>query len=751
MLNKYILFISLVLICNRVDAQIDYEYLRNTKDIPTEFLGDQIDTKVVYDEIDKEKVKDNDRLFSEFQVSNNFSLKNLYNGGLVLYSGPVYDYVNKVAQKIIDQDKSIQRNIRVFIILDPTVNAMALNSGDIFVNVGLIAHLQNEAQLAYILCHEFIHYKEKHIFDRVKETEKVKKDASSYKLYNEQDINLYLNKYSRENESEADRLGFGLFIKSGYSFKEALSALELLKYADFPFENVELKRSDFETTYLKLPQSYFKDNRSEIFLKDFYNDTTRTHPNIGQRKQSVNTLIRIEKSQSPEALFLVGESEFKVIRESCRYELSTLYLMDRDYIASLYNTIILLKDNPNSLYLNRCLIKAYSYLQNVNNNNRISILVANPKKVQGETQKMHFLFSKLTKEEFNAFCLKKSWEIYKKFPEDNEIKIYTSEVTKDFVKYVSTSITYFEPQEKYNDSIITSYYAADTIGINSVGNKYGKSTKKVKKSTTLNKGFAPYVMADMLNYKPFTDEFVDLAKHKIESDSTKVKEEEVEEDEYEERFFVRIFKKKKKPTGEKINKFILLDLAHMKFDERKSQPMQFMASASKKKMMLNQVEDYAKLNSVDMTMLIPEKLESKDLLSFNDRALLENWFIEQNENDLIDNKINIKHSEILELTNRLGTNYVGYIMSIGIVAKKSYSGVFMDVLRSMIFTPYLIPTVVNIIEPNAGYLFVFDIYDVRTGKLVYTFRKIYDDAGSADLIKSELYNQFNQLYASKTN
>jgi hypothetical protein len=751
MSTKPFLFCLVFFVSSVAFAQNDHVYLKNTGNIPAQFLGDQIDTALRYDDLDKNKVQKNSKLFENFQLRSNYELKKLLNGGRVIYSGPVYEYVNKVAQKIISNEKSLQGNIKIYILLDASVNAMTLNTGEIFVNVGLLAHLKTEAELAFVLCHEFAHYEEKHVFESIVESNKVVKNSREYKLYDDNDIDLYLNKYSRDNETEADLLGFKMFLKLGYKKEEALNVLEVLKYANYPYENVVITKEEFESTYLKIPNSYFPASSSEIVLDDFYKDTTHTHPNIGQRKLNIQTAIRIDKSSS-DATFIISEQDFFKVRNMCRYELSTIYLTEQDYIASLYNTLVLLKGNPNSLYLNRCLIKAYSYIQNIYNNNRISVLVSNPKKVLGETQKLHYFFSKVNKEELNAFVLKKSWVVYTNFQNDPEIKLYTSEITKQFVYNVNASINFFQPAERYSDSLISSFYANDTLSINTVGNKYTK--RKTKKVSAPVKTFAPYVMADFLQNENFISVFNIHAKSKQEFDRIAKREEgiEIEEDDdnyVEQNFFFRIFKNEKKAKGPKIDNFILLDVAHLKFDERKSQTIQFVASADRRKLLLELMEEYAKQNGVKMHMLVPERFSSNDVDLFNDRALLENWANEQLSNTLIKDKINIRHSDLLALSEKYNTNYVGFMMSIGFVEKKYYGNFVYSLIGSLVVPPLIIPTVVNLFSPDVGYIMVFKIYDVHTGKSVYSFKKLYNNSGTPDLIKSEIYNQFNQLYKSE--
>ncbi len=52
--------------------------------------------------------------------------------------------------------------IKIGVIRDPTLNAFAMPNGKIYVHTGLLSRLENEAQLATILCHELAHVTHRH-------------------------------------------------------------------------------------------------------------------------------------------------------------------------------------------------------------------------------------------------------------------------------------------------------------------------------------------------------------------------------------------------------------------------------------------------------------------------------------------------------------------------------------------------------------------------------------------------------------
>lgn len=96
-----------------------------------------------------------------------------------IYDHPrLEEYVNEVGRKVLEvshmrreeADPKYRETDFHFRILDsPVVNAFALPGGYVYVTRGLMAHLQNEAQLAVVLGHEIGHVAARHASQRALE------------------------------------------------------------------------------------------------------------------------------------------------------------------------------------------------------------------------------------------------------------------------------------------------------------------------------------------------------------------------------------------------------------------------------------------------------------------------------------------------------------------------------------------------------------------------------------------------------
>ncbi len=145
-------------------------------------------------------------------------------------------YVRRVVCTIAG---SYCNDIRVYLIRVPDFNASMMPNGVMQVWTGLLLRAQNEAQLAYVICHEVGHFLRRHTLKRMIDY-RAKTDAlafvqlavgaagavSGVNYGYISDIAAFvtmasLAAYSRDHERESDNVGFRLMIESGYDAYQA--------------------------------------------------------------------------------------------------------------------------------------------------------------------------------------------------------------------------------------------------------------------------------------------------------------------------------------------------------------------------------------------------------------------------------------------------------------------------------------------------------------------------------------------------
>ena len=107
-----------------------------------------------------------------------------------LYNNPILqEFLNNIGQQLVPKDSPNTYSFKL--LLDPIPRAEAFSTGSVYVSTGLVAVLDNEAQLAYVLGHEIAHVEKNHFYNEIRNTileeelykEKEKKVETERKLF----------------------------------------------------------------------------------------------------------------------------------------------------------------------------------------------------------------------------------------------------------------------------------------------------------------------------------------------------------------------------------------------------------------------------------------------------------------------------------------------------------------------------------------------------------------------------------------
>lgn len=122
---------------------------------------------------------------------------------------------------------------------DPQVNAFALPGGPIFITRGILSHMNSEAQLISVLGHEIGHISAKHSVQQMSQAQLaqigliaaviVKPGLAQFGDLASQGLGLLFLKFSRDDESQADELGFRYMVNASYAPQEMAEMFRTLQ------------------------------------------------------------------------------------------------------------------------------------------------------------------------------------------------------------------------------------------------------------------------------------------------------------------------------------------------------------------------------------------------------------------------------------------------------------------------------------------------------------------------------------------
>jgi predicted Zn-dependent protease len=159
-------------------------------------------------------------------------------GGQIYGEPRLHAYVDGVGQRLLSRGEVPGGSYRFYVLDMPTPNAHALPSGYVFVTRGLLAMLDDEAELAAALAHELGHVSRGHATERARQRqtvldaviEAVRTTGSTAvgSSVARQGL-LALRRYSREQELDADRAALAYVRQAGYRSDAVLSLIEKLR------------------------------------------------------------------------------------------------------------------------------------------------------------------------------------------------------------------------------------------------------------------------------------------------------------------------------------------------------------------------------------------------------------------------------------------------------------------------------------------------------------------------------------------
>jgi len=159
----------------------------------------------------------------------------------VLRSGPEHDTVSRVAERLAKATGESGKDFdwAVSVVRSPQINAFCLPGGKIVVFTGILPVAQSDAGLATVMGHEMAHATLRHGSERLLKQKATQTLLTGVQFsigdmdYNQQRALMgvlgagaqygVLNPFSRDHESEADKVGLWYMARAGYDPRESIT------------------------------------------------------------------------------------------------------------------------------------------------------------------------------------------------------------------------------------------------------------------------------------------------------------------------------------------------------------------------------------------------------------------------------------------------------------------------------------------------------------------------------------------------
>ena len=243
-----------------------------------------------------------------------------------------YGLIPGYLQDVPDNDPA-KVLFRFYVIDDPSFNAFAYPDGSVFVHTGLLAVLENEAQLAAVLGHEIAHVTHEHGRRRYQRAKKVrtgkkvakkvggllgklgkanpfrkkKKERLQVKELDVDEtaevgledaidfgVGLVSNVYSRRMENQADRVGLFYMYEAGYDPREAPEVWAKIVELTGPRSRIEQIRETVETAlYSSHPAARRRLSHLHLEIARQWHDTDFSRVEVGEERYRQSVTFRL--------------------------------------------------------------------------------------------------------------------------------------------------------------------------------------------------------------------------------------------------------------------------------------------------------------------------------------------------------------------------------------------------------------------------------------------------------------------------
>lgn len=748
----------------------DYQRVINVGTLPSEVYtpsSEKYQSEIANIEADLSKSEQKTQ--QQYYLESGFSIDEMMRSGLVLYNPEYNSYLDAIADELLKGDPQLRSQVKFYLLRSPVVNAFAGAGGNIFISMGLISMLENEAELAYIMGHEIGHIAREHGLDFYMEAKEIDKKSSNNSLLKKSSsFNASLvikNLYSQVLETEADEYGIQALMRTKYAADTNTlnNVFDVLKYAYLPFDNQSFPVDFFESKYYVTSKNLKLDSIKKITgepeklaKKESFKST---HPSIGDRRKTVNEYAK-NVGLSNRSPYLVSESKFMQLRNVARYELPMFYLHNHLYQDAIYAAYLGLQKDPDNLYLEKIIAKSLTGLSKFRNSKDDEVYAekARFEDYEGEQQQLYFMLWAMNDVELNVMALDYTFRIHLDHPEDPEVLPLCRSLVNDLVFYhFNDEDDFLRDQTISRDSL---YKLSDIANPKLKVAPPSTKTKKITRKTTVRakrtttekiksdkyKKHLLYVYNDYWEMKDFRRMWTDA-----------VMERDLREEEAKAYKRAGIAYKNKGDTrnyfwGKKlgIDTVVVVNPFYRRIDLRKDNAIEYISSEQGELNYMDVLQENADMLGVNLIVLDPLKMNPEDADKFNQMNELNDWFGEQLDFGSI-NMPGYNQMMIDSIANELGADYFLWTGIVSLRDRQNILGPILYIGLSPFFIPLLPYGIYELIKPEYEFFYLSLVYNVKTREAsVLKFLFLHNNDSRA-ILNSHTYEMLYQLSKPSNN
>ena len=714
-------------------------------------------TSTVQENIKKIKSKSADRktkrLEQEHSIRVGFVEEELLTGGQILYGEPMSNFVEKVGLKVLESYPELSEKLQFYVLRSHVPNAYTTSGGLVFVSIGLLARIENEAQLAVILAHEIQHYVKRHSFQTFKDVTNAKKNLDGEALETKLE---QLYRFSKDQELEADDLGYEMISKTAYNLEEGIYGFEVLKYSSFPFLETPIALDSFASEHYVFPDALREKINKEIEKADAENkksdekdliDQNRTHPHLDMRILALKGRVS-NLDMSGKQIYIVGKESFDEMQKIARHELLLLFMRRADHGRTFYLARIFEILYGNTPFVSR--VKAmsiYGLLHHKLAGHELDKYGCEVSSNRGMWRNLTAGLKTLDAKELSAFAMRILWLEYTKYPNDAFIK-KTWEQSLQIIQQkalldIKTFLA-FKPTDENAQTSDTAEKQIKQIEETPANPLLSRPNRRTSTTTTTVKQEGPYYLASLYGLP-------EANKLKLEFDKAAVNFTEMAS-KRDSREQVKIQKEKNKIRYERNNPdysgLVLMQPRLTQYSGRNfsDNERNYFAEEKSKLLITNIWKEVARVSKDDLHILENKAKSDMKTEDVNRFTQVNDWIMERLNNDT--NEMILFYSQyVSDVMQNYGTPLVAWTGYDYVLYKRPLD--INGLMTSIMFFPYL-PVYLYFQLQTDGYTKQYTVvFNTESSKLVFNYEKNRNVKLQNDFIKAHVYETLYEIRHAK--
>lgn len=309
----------------------------------------------------------------------------MLNSKSIIANGELYTKVKSIFDRILKLNPEIPQNTRLVLYRSNDFNAFTMGDNIIFVHIGLLNDLKNEAQIALVLSHEIAHNTLYHVEESIVEAIKNETDKTIEKEINGilktsygqvSALNALLlprilesREKSRNNEFEADSLGLMYLKKAQFNYTDALSMFHAMEKKSKNVSDSLNYKTYFHFQSVPSIESLDAEYERESSLGTFTKDESKlpylaTHPYDRERFYKLAKILNLDTTFSK---YVPNYDEnYKLIERQVGIEMIQNSWVNKNLTEVIYHSLLFIENHSDNKEVKEDLMltfKVMSYLK----------------------------------------------------------------------------------------------------------------------------------------------------------------------------------------------------------------------------------------------------------------------------------------------------------------------------------------------------------------------------------------------------